>query len=485
MKKILLVLITMLSANLMAQNWSPILVNHKMNYQHSDSSYISHTIWVDSTQLSGTDSVFYLNRVVKDVPGNPEIVLRNQPQFLMEMMVREIYGIYSFIFPNHYFIGTQFGIGSSWTFDMTNNINAEITELLTENIFGIQDSVKVISLSDGNDIRLSKNFGILKFPDFENDGYYELVGIQNTEFGESVPDFWDIYDFEVGDVFQLHSEWYIPGEYEVKTTKTRINSKEIYNDHYTYNINRITRKLLYGQVSFDFFEGDMSYYYDDYYRINKFQNDSIYLAGLDCSPNNSDPYLQSKMMIYFDSLGIITKQWGVNFGVFFYNYENLYYNTDPPGDTLIKLGEVECFGGEPHGVTYAKSLGLTSTTYNDNFESWNYSYLMGYVKNGDTIGTIWSDSLLLVGIEAQNLSQASSIKVYPNPTNDWLNFEQICSKTTLNIEIQNLFGQIVKEVNIILSSHYILNVADLKAGVYFYLIKDENQIIQKGKVIIK
>jgi len=76
-------------------------------------------------------------------------------------------------------------------------------------------------------------------------------------------------------------------------------------------------------------------------------------------------------------------------------------------------------------------------------------------------------------------------KVYPNPVTDWLTVEHITSSNTFDIEIQNLYGQLVKEEKNIKSPHYAMDVADLKAGVYFYLIKNVNQITQRGKLIIK
>ena len=181
MKAIIFFLSIAFAGYISAQNWSPILVNEKMNYQHSDSSYISNTIWVDSVETAVDNMICHLNRIVKDVPDNPEIVLRHQPQFLLKQMEATGDGIYIFSYPGEFTIKTLANPGENWIFNPENNITAEVSSISIEGVFGVQDSVKVISLSDGNEIRLSKSFGILKFPDFENNGYYELVGIQNTE----------------------------------------------------------------------------------------------------------------------------------------------------------------------------------------------------------------------------------------------------------------------------------------------------------------
>jgi len=94
------------------------------------------------------------------------------------------------------------------------------------------------------------------------------------------------------------------------------------------------------------------------------------------------------------------------------------------------------------------------------------------------------DCILNVGSN-ENVFVDSEFEIYPNPAVDWLYIKQSNPNYTYNVEVRNLYGQLVKEEMNIQSSHYALNLADLKAGVYFYLIKDENQIIQKGKVIIK
>ena len=94
MKNLYLILSITFPVFVLAQNWSPIRVNDTMNYQHSDSAYISHSIWVESATIAEDDSIFYLNRVVKDIPGNPEIALRNQPQFLSPSVTKQMDAIY-------------------------------------------------------------------------------------------------------------------------------------------------------------------------------------------------------------------------------------------------------------------------------------------------------------------------------------------------------------------------------------------------------
>ena len=49
-----------------AQNWTPVSRNDNFNFSLAGQNYISNTIWVDSAFASGSDSIFFLNRIVTD-----------------------------------------------------------------------------------------------------------------------------------------------------------------------------------------------------------------------------------------------------------------------------------------------------------------------------------------------------------------------------------------------------------------------------------
>ena len=492
MKRIFTILLVCTSSLLFAQNWSPILVNEKMNFQHSDSSYISHTIWVDSSFYNGYDSIFYLNRVVKDVPGNPEIVLRNQPQFLMEFMVQQTYGIYSFHYPFNYSISTGLPLGATWLFDLTNIIDAEITACYEEEIFGVLDSVKMISLSDGNEILLSKNFGILKFPDFENGGIFELVGIQNTDYGESVPGFWDIFDFEVGDVFQYTGSVGGGGSMYIDyyTKKYTISSKSIEPGEITYSYQGIRKGMIwdignpwnsYGYS--DIISGNLVYTETGDLYSNLFPSELTKVlegwCGLSYDYNS-----YARTNYYLDTIQTKTKQIGFAFDLNGYAIGELLAIPDEFSDTLIRL--TDFFPPEGViGITLKENLGIISyIAYY--FEDEDDYYLEGYIKDGDTVGIITPDSLLHVGIN-KNDAAINNISIFPNPANDWLNikFTNTNSSQSYNIELRNLHGQLVRKEKNIQSSLYVMNIEGLKPGVYFYIIKEKGEIVQQGKLIKK
>ncbi len=61
-------------------------------------------------------------------------------------------------------------------------------------------------LSTNDTLILSKEFGIIRFPFAYNSPYfYQLVGINDLHLGTTVPMFEDIFNFEVGDMFEYEN----------------------------------------------------------------------------------------------------------------------------------------------------------------------------------------------------------------------------------------------------------------------------------------
>ena len=491
MKRAIFLFSALIPIILFAQNWSPIRVNEKMNYQHSDSGYISHTIWVDSSFSVGGDTIFYLNRIVKDVPGNPEIALRNQPQFLLETMTKDIFGMYSFINPEHYMIITNGTVGTNWTFDQSNGIGATISELIYEEIFGVMDSVKVINLSNGNEIRLSQNFGILKFPDFENGGNYNLVGIQGTEYGESVPGFLEIFDFEVGDIFQHTGSGYIADQWVYHyhwTKKVQITSKELFIDSVKYGFSGIYRSISWGKnLIIDTISGSVTYIDSTTHPANNFPNE-IYVLPNSWSGYGTDRVFTRTLIYPNEVTNVITKEYGMlEDPTFLQLYQDdLFFELDDSCDTLYRYDQIDMIS-LPAGlkkVIYANTLGEVLNREGF-FEYEDHKSLQGYVKDGDTVGTVTPDSVLLaVGI-SDLTTDKTKISVYPNPADQYLNiqFSTEDNSAAYKIEIRNMLGELLlKKENLQKTER--LDVSELNAGIYFYSILLDNKVYRTDKLVV-
>lgn len=70
MKKLYLISLTMLLFTIVnSQNWMPINKNEKYNYSSGNNFY--KTIWTDSIKMINSDTVFFLNKVLKK--GNDSV----------------------------------------------------------------------------------------------------------------------------------------------------------------------------------------------------------------------------------------------------------------------------------------------------------------------------------------------------------------------------------------------------------------------------
>ncbi|MCE3295642.1 MAG: copper binding protein plastocyanin [Crocinitomicaceae bacterium] len=79
------------------------------------------------------------------------------------------------------------------------------------------------------------------------------------------------------------------------------------------------------------------------------------------------------------------------------------------------------------------------------------------------------------------LDNTASLKAYPNPFKTKLN---VPNKTADNIEILNVLGEKVKSVSVNENEkHTVLDLSDLKKGVYFYVLKQEGEILETRRVV--
>jgi len=140
-------------------------------------------------------------------------------------------------------------LSDTWLFDTANNISAEITNKSYSGVFqSVYDSVKNITLSNNQEIRISKNFGIIEFPDLHGDNASSvLAGIEgDTVAGASLYKFKDDFNFNIGDVFQYYRvHWWVDWNdvnFKESFIKYKIISKKISGDTLEYGISGIIKE---------------------------------------------------------------------------------------------------------------------------------------------------------------------------------------------------------------------------------------------------
>src|SRR4051812_16619998 len=98
MKIVLLSACLAFSCHLQAQDWAPFTQTDKFNYKSDTAYLISANYFVDSVQTVGTDSIYYLNRIRKDVPlgWDSLLVYLDQAQYWGKRMTKTSDSLYHF-----------------------------------------------------------------------------------------------------------------------------------------------------------------------------------------------------------------------------------------------------------------------------------------------------------------------------------------------------------------------------------------------------
>ncbi len=418
MKKMLLVIfIAGFSNFLPAQNWSLLNKNYKYNYSLGNTGYITNTLYADSFQVSGNDTMFFMNRIITecDTCSTSNLFLKNQPQF-MQRKVMFSNGVYCFIDTSYYAIKPHSNVGGNWIFDTINNNSATVVSVFQSSIFGQSDSIKQIILGSGDSIIISKRFGIIQFPDFKSNQSYTLIGIEGLNIGEIEPKFKEIFDFNVGDVFQydIRKTIAVSAPTQIRHEKITILDKQYYTDSIKYEVNVFVKKYKYYVIIYEeqYFHFDSILIFRDSsnHICNKYNHEIIkpvYHEQIGFTPD-SLVYgrMENSAWIYITN-GFLQslKTKGIDFhGPFqLYNFSS---------SSIISYDLLEPAWVATYMNLFAIGLGQC-IWHCDPFEYPRSNYLIGYVKNGDTTGTVYPDEYFLE-INEQGLS-VPGISVFPNP----------------------------------------------------------------------
>jgi hypothetical protein len=474
MKKCFSLLVFIIPALLSAQEWKPLNSGEKFNYRIDTAVIISNVIAVDSVKIENGDSVFYLNRVVKPCSGcvYPQSYLANQPQFLKCRMVRHAGGLYVFSNPGKFQLRTLAGVSQSWIFDSVAGITAQVASKTYELVLNQWDSVKTIQLSNGQMIRLSKNHGLMQFPETGTSHTFSLTGIAGRNLGELLPGFKEMYNYNVGDVFQYRYESmsYAIGDGSGGLIKHRIISKDSSATGYTYGMQVYTISWYESMIGF---HSDSTHHYEVGTSVLVDSATDIcnhYPGQLVLDPEGLGglPYTASLMVVANDTGQSIARIMGPPDAALFYTNGS---------DTLNSVGGVLGFIKK-----YTTGLGLVIDNLSI-FESASSFMMIGYVKNGCTVGTVYSDDFLLEKLPEN--AAPGDVKMFPNPARDKVfitlspNFWNMAT-----IELQAPDGRILQNIPGIAAKHtYSFDVSALPKGLYFVSISDQGGTIRRKLVV--
>ena len=152
------------------------------------------------------------------------------------------------------------------------------------------------------------------------------------------------------------------------------------------------------------------------------------------------------------------------------DYENTFYIDDITVGNAFNVYRINCDSGEQ--VTVAENVINAQYIDNEWVDLPNGLYKYGVSADGGyTI--YWSEPL---DKDWDNVieNDMAEVTIYPNPANDYIHVEMMCTSSLQRIDLYNVTGQLM-----ISSTETEINVSALESGIYFVNILTDNGLITK------
>jgi hypothetical protein len=95
---------------------------------------------------------------------------------------------------------------------------------------------------------------------------------------------------------------------------------------------------------------------------------------------------------------------------------------------------------------------------------------------------------MIANNELQNSNKSSLIQVYPNPSTGIINisWSEDLKNQQIDFLLFNMLGQAVKSTVIsTVNENSLINIEELSNGIYFYFVKQQNNTLSSGKIILE
>jgi hypothetical protein len=491
--KVLLIILSLTSGIVSAQNYEAVKTDASYYFYSSiDNSLIA--ISIDSVESMNGDNYYYNFHQIRPTEvggcytglgsswlGDP-IIEKPGGKFIFRKINSENGIPYDSIF-----IKTRALLGDSWRLlDFSQNseyIQGNITAIEYKEFIGLTDSVKIITLThrDGygqlisdpinnKEIWLSKNYGLIQLPKFENFPYltdlYTIAGKTNPETGYINPTAREVFNFETGD--EIHTKY----------TEETFTSSIIITGYTVKNIISKTLSPTDDWVAYRYSGCHLAIHegsgFPTLYESNSFDYiDTIFYneSPLNFEPNEAIVNTGNGWM--YGSMGILK----FNRSAKLLESDNSY-NYIPESNCWSQIySDGLC---PPYYIT-----GLGGPYYNClSYPYWSSNILeiIYYKKGAETWGTPLScDSLQQVGIEEFPVAQ--NVNIYPNPSSGTIMVS--IPKNILfpcKLELLDISGSLTK---VLMQNQQTesFDLSDIPAGLYIYKLTSFNGKVFRGKII--
>jgi len=385
-------------------------------------------------------------------------------------------------------IKTNARVHESWTaFELKDSLKviAEIKSKDTLTILGELDSVKTIQFQlfdrkmepishflNEKPLLLSKNHGFVRmmnfnlFPNKPTYFFYEeletlsLIGLTNPDRGVQNLTSMEVFDFQVGDELHILFEYRnwdgFGGTGNLTTRKTILKYLERLNtkDSVTYKIDR--EESTFRRIQ----KWDSTTYVIVHDTIKAVYRPDSLFDKLPGEPIVSDYRGFANRMTNGDHLS----------------------KTNPSAYEVIWPSNDSCWNkpiAEGCAFDYSFIKGLGGPYYGCLDVTFGEESKLVYYKKGSTT---WGTPLIITDVK--NFENEDQIKVYPNPTADFVIIENTSGRTEkYGLHLMDLQGREVFRNSIELTNSYRLDISSLREGAY--LLKLQNGEKQISRMIVK
>ena len=185
---------------LFAQNWRPISLGETHHFRSDTAQYFpDRSIRVDSVTGSLVDSVYFLTNYLELL--SPNTAALNRHGFCQHTMHVRPDGWYQFEGPGNLAVQATASLNDAWLLDSIQSLSATVEGVWQGTVLGQVDSLKLIRLTGGDSLILSKDHGIVEWPAALGSGHFQLVGLQEQQLGERYPTFDEWFPYQVGQQF--------------------------------------------------------------------------------------------------------------------------------------------------------------------------------------------------------------------------------------------------------------------------------------------
>ncbi len=443
------------------------------NMYRFDSPSGFYSIKVDSATEVGTDSAFWFNKIVVAVsdsfPGNncgypamqgPAYSYGNE-NLLGTKMLEKGNGQFQFIAEtgDTIFIHTQVPIMSNWNFLSDSSLTAMISSRTLESFYGTTDSVITISISDGQELRISKNYGVLTIHNLNAYWSGAPITVYQQRSLPSKPSYLAFYDFEVGDQFGFFQGAILTGA--------------SYWTEYHDGFEVLSRQ--------DFPNGDSVGYSAARSQRQRGAHPNWILFDTVLA-TDTITWMFRRATQRFLELGTMDQYGGTLLrqeytSTNFHDRETFAF-TRYALDTCNKTLNWAVDGGNAQHYTIGLGETLEGWYGNADVER----ILTCYVKQTDSVTPC---AIPLVEIPEPQ-PNALLFKIYPNPFTEFTTLQFANARgLRYDLTVTNMTGQLVRNIKNIAGDHITIERGELPPGMYFFALKSADGHGGTGKLLVK